>query len=140
MKTLLMLLLMLCCNNISKAQEITLFNSKGDAIAYIADDSDQTIYLFEGKPVAYIDGEDIYGFNGKHLGWWSKGIIRDQKGYAIGAKKGAISMSTNYEPYKGYKGYKPYKSYKEYAPYKPFESSSWSQESLKSFLLKGSSN
>ena len=51
------------------AKEITLFNSDGEAIAYIdAEDEDLTIYMWEGTPVAYLDpdGDDfnIYGFNG----------------------------------------------------------------------------
>jgi len=62
------------------AKEITLYNSEGEAVAYIdTDDEDLTIYLWNGKPVAYLEpnGDDynIYGFNGKHLGWYEDGII-----------------------------------------------------------------
>jgi hypothetical protein len=122
----------------TKAQEISLFNSKGSAVAYIyTDDDDLTIYLWGGKPVAYISNNNIYGFNGKHLGWWVEGIIRDHEGDAVGATKEATNMYTEYEPYKGYKEYKPYKSYKEYAPYKPYWSTSWSSTSFKMFLLEG---
>ena len=124
------------------AKEITLFDSDGEAIAYIdTDDEDLTIYLWNGKPVAYLvpDGDafNIYGFNGKHLGWFEDGIVRDHKGYVIGFKKGATSIYTKYEPYKSYKAYKPYKSYKEYAPYKPYYKSQFSGESLSLFLSKG---
>lgn len=126
------------CVSMTKAQEISLFNSQGKAVAYVnTDDDDLTIYLWGGKPVAYISNDNIYGFNGKHLGWWVKGIIRDHDGDAVGATKGATSMYTEYEPYKGYKEYKPYKSYKEYAPYKPYWSTSWSGGSFKMFLLQG---
>lgn len=100
-----------------------------------------TIYLWDGKPVAYLSRNDgdfhIYGFNGKHLGWYIKGIVRDHYGNAVGASKNATSMYTEYEPYKSYKQYKPYKSYKEYAPYKPYLSSSWSSTNFKLFLLQG---
>lgn len=101
----------------SKAQEITLFNSNGEPIAYIdADNADLTIYLWNGTPVAYLDptGDafNIYGFNGKHLGWYQDGIVRDHEGYEAGFKKGATSISTKYEPYKSYKQYNPYLSYK----------------------------
>jgi hypothetical protein len=73
----------------SKAEEITLFNSEGEAIAYIdADDDDLTIYLWNGTPVAYLDPSgdayNIYGFNGKHLGWFEDGIVRDHEGYGVG--------------------------------------------------------
>ncbi len=137
MKLLLISIFVLCFSQ-TKAQEISLFNSKGSAVAYVdTDDDDLTIYLWSGKPVAYISGENIYGFNGNHLGWWVKGIIRDHDGDAVGATKNATNMYTEYEPYKSYKEYKPYKSYKEYAPYKPYWSTSWSSGSFKMFLLQG---
>src|SRR5579864_6900639 len=69
-------------------EEVTLFNSKGKAIAYIAVSDDMTIYMWNGKPVAYMEpdkgatGFHVYGFNGKHLGWFVKGLIRDHEGDA----------------------------------------------------------
>ena len=135
---LLFITLMTICLTHTQAQEISMFNSKGIAVAYVnTDDDDLTIYLWSGKPVAYISNNNIYGFNGKHLGWWVKGLIRDHEGDVVGATKEVTNMYTEYEPYKGYKEYKPYKSYKEYAPYKPYWSSSWSSGSFKMFLLQG---
>lgn len=110
-------------------EEISLFNSDGDATAYIAVSDDLTIYLWSGEPVAYLkpsSGTDynVYGFNGKHLGWFSKGTIWDHDGNASCGVKGTLPH-TSYEPYKSYKQYKPYKSYTEYAPYRPYLSSSF---------------
>ena len=124
------------------AEEITLYNSKGEAVAYIdTDDEDIPIYLWNGTPVAYLvsdrDVFSIYGFNGKHLGWLEDGLICDHEGYVVGFLKGAISKYTQYEPYKSYKKYKPYKSYKEYAPYKPYLKKSFSSQTLSLFLLRG---
>jgi len=123
-----------------QSEEISLFNSKGKPIAYI-DTDDLTIYLWNGKPVAYLFSNDnklhIYGFNGKHLGWFVSGIIRDHEGDAVGFKEGAVNVYTEYEPYKAYKQYKPYKSYKEYAPYMPYLSTSWSNTPLSLFLAQG---
>lgn len=123
------------------AKQITLFDSDGDAIAYIDTNDDLTIYLWSGKPVAYLESKgsyfNIYGFNGKHLGWFEDGIIIDHKGYAVGFTKGSTNVPTKYEPYKSYKSMKPYKSYKEYAPYKPYCKSRFSIESLALFLSKG---
>ncbi len=94
MKPFLISLLALCFIQ-TKAQEISLFNSNGSPVAYVdTDDDDLTIYLWSGKPVAYISGDNIYGFNGKHLGWWVKGIIRDHDGDAVGCTKDATNMYT----------------------------------------------
>ena len=142
MKNTLILLVLLFSMNLSAQDEISLFNSDGDTTAYIdTEDDDLTIYLWGGKPVAYLhkkSGEfHVYGFNGNHLGWFIDGIIWDHEGDVVGAIKEATSMYTNYEPYKGYKEYKPYKGYKEYAPYKPYLSRSWSSMNFKLFLLQG---
>ena len=124
-------------------QEISLFNSDGDAVAYIdTNDEDNTIYLWNGTPVAYLSSDsnyyNIYGFNGNHLGWFEDGIVRNEDGDAVGFQEGAVSgVYTNYEPYKSYKQYKPYKSYKSYAPYKPYFSNSFSNESFILFLKRG---
>ena len=141
MKNLFFLLLFI--PSVCLSQEISLFNSDGDAVAYIdTDDEDNTIYLWNGTPVAYLSPEsnyyNIYGFNGNHLGWFEEGIVRDEDGDAVGFQKGAVSgVYTNYEPYKSYKKYKPYKSYKKYAPFKPYFSNSFSNESFVLFLKRG---
>jgi hypothetical protein len=122
--------------------EITLFDSGGNPVAYIdTADDDLTIYLWDGTPVAYIYPESnsyhIYGFNGNHLGWFKNGIVRDHDGYAVGATEDAFSGYTKYEPYKSYKKYKPYQSYRKYAPYEPYFKNSWSRTDLRLFLRNG---
>ena len=141
MKKLILLLLFIPL--VSLTQEISLFNSDGDAVAYIdTDDEDNTIYLWNGTPVAYLSAEsnyyNIYGFNGNHLGWFEDGIVRNEDGDAVGFQEGAVSgVYTNYEPYKSYKKYKPYKSFKSFAPFKPYFSNSFSNESFVLFLKRG---
>ena len=103
----------------SSVGETSLFDFKGRAVAYIAED--QTIYLWEGKPVAYLDGQakdglDIYGFNGKHLGWFKDGILYDNDGYAVGGIKETFRSPTQLEPIKGLKELKPLQSLKELEP------------------------
>ncbi len=124
------------------AEEISLFDSEGKPIAYIVTDDEFTIFMWDGTPVAYLhpknDQFNIYGFNGKHLGWIVDGIIRDHNGNAVGFIKGSVNMYTQYEPYKSYKKYKPYKSYKEYEPYMPYLTNTWSTISLSILLLQGS--
>ena len=113
------------------ADEISLFDSEKNASAYIDLDNELTIYLWSGKPVAYLHESNsrisVYGFNGKHLGWFESGVIWDSNGDALCATNDAVGGYTKYEPYKGYKQYKPYKNYKEYAPAKPYFSRKFSQ-------------
>src|SRR5690349_12549750 len=73
--------------------EIALFDGAGQPVAYIAPDDDLTIYLWNGHPVAYlskdspVDGFNVYGLNGHHLGWFSRGAIWDHSGNASCAIK-----------------------------------------------------
>lgn len=126
------------------AQEITLFDSDGEPKAYIdADDKEIPIYLWNGEPVAYLepvsryDYYNVYGFNGKHLGWFEGGLVIDHEGYVVGFIEGAVNKYTKYEPYKSYKKYLPYKSYTQYEPYKPNTKSYFSSTPLVLFLSAG---
>lgn len=143
MRKLLLLFLLCMVLQAMHAEEITLFGSDGAPVAYIdTGDGDIPIYMWDGLPVAYLtaakdDDYNIYGFNGKHLGWFSKGIIMDHDGYAVGFIRGVINIYTKYEPYKSYKKYKPYKNYKEYAPCKPYYRRTFSEMPLSLFLIRG---
>ena len=143
MKKLLCALFLFFTAGIAKAEEITLFNADGEPIAYIdAADTDLPIYMWDGTPVAYLFATDkdyfhIYGFNGKHLGWFENGLVIDHKGYRVGFQEGAVSKYTKYEPYKSYKKYKPYKAYRSYPPYKPYTQIRFSYNSLSLFLMAG---
>jgi hypothetical protein len=125
----------------SVSDETSLFDFRGRAVAYFSDE-DGTIYLWEGKPVAYLDdrrrdGQDIYGFNGKHLGWFRGGIAYDEDGNTVGGVKEAFTTPTQLEPLKGLKELRPLKSLKELRPLLPLLSKQWSELPLKYFLKEG---
>jgi len=66
---------------------ITLFSYDGNPVAYIADDPEHSIYLCNGTPVAYMVGNEVYGYNGIHLGWYENDIMWDLYGFRIGFSK-----------------------------------------------------
>jgi hypothetical protein len=123
-------------------EEISLFNSKGKPVAYIAVDDGKTIYSWSGKPEAYLEsdangkGFHVYGFNGKHLGWFVQGVIRDHDGDAACAIKERM-QTTELEPFKAFKEFKPFKAFKEFAPFRPAFSQSFSDTTCSLFLSKG---
>lgn len=125
------------------ANEVALYNAAGQATAYVADDA--TIYLWGGTPVAYLDLEgdrnsiSIYGYNGKHLGWFQQGILYGSDGKAAGAVKEAFATKTELPPLKGLKELKPLKGLKELKPLKPLFIKQWSQTPLKILLMSGTS-
>jgi len=79
----------------------------------------------------------VWGFNGKHLGWFEDGIIRDLKGYALGCIKGAVDINYNPQPLKGQKQLRPLKSLKELEPIKPLKIDEWSSLPLSLSLASG---
>ncbi|QZE15620.1 hypothetical protein K4L44_07250 [Halosquirtibacter laminarini] len=136
----LCLLLLLHIN--SQAEEITLYNSEGEPVAYIdTDDQDLPIFLWNGTAVAYLstedDGFDIYGYNGKHLGWYEEGLVYNHKGYIVGFKEGAMDIYTGFEGIKSIKDITPIKDFKEHAPFKPIYHDRFSNQSFALFLRRG---
>lgn len=109
--------------------ELSLFDRAGKAAAYVALDDELTIYLWSGKPVAYLEKDNegsfhVYGFNGKHLGWFANGVIWDQDGNASCATKSVLRITQN-EPFKAFKQFKPLKSFRKFAPFRPFLTNSF---------------
>jgi len=136
---------MLCTTTaaLGSEDEISLFDSSAKATAYVAEEL--TIYLWSGKPVAYLSEDDaggfhIYGFNGKHLGWFVAGVVRGHKGKAVGAVKEAFVTPPAFEPFKSFKQFKPFKAFKEFAPFRPMFTKIWSDIPFKLFLLQGASD
>lgn len=120
--------------------EITLFGPHGEPKAYVATSDDNTIYSFHGRPLAYVDeNSNVYGFNGRHLGWFEDGIIWDHRGLKVGFTSSACPAFTRFEPFKGFKQFKPFKAFKAFAPFKPFKSLSNSSTDLLTFLEEGAS-
>jgi hypothetical protein len=119
------------------AKEISLYDSDGEAVAYIDTSDDFTIYLWKGKPVAYLDNSSVYGFNGKHLGWFEDGIIWDRKGYGVGFVEGAVSKLTKLEKLKGLQQLTPLKSLQQLEPLEPLHRNSFSPIPLEIFLSMG---
>ncbi len=127
------------CSVARAERDISLFDHAGEPRAYIADDL--TIYLWTGEPLAYLvpspQKADIYSFEGKHLGWFERGVLRDHAGYGVGAVKNALIGVTSLEPLKGLKGLKPLKGIREVAPIKPIFGTEWSSIPLVVFLKTG---
>lgn len=138
---LLTLMTLLSFTLVVNAQQTSLFDSEGEARAYIDYGEDATIFMWDGTPVAFLekDGSDIcvFGFNGSFMGWYEDGIIYDKKGYAVGARKGATNMMTKMERMKSMQKMTPMRPMTPMTPMQPMWKSSWSITSLTEFLYFG---
>ena len=117
----------------------TLFNADGGSDVYISFSEDQpTVYLWTGKPVAYLassagGGFSVYGFNGKHLGWYVSGVVRDHEGRPVcGVYREVLNPKP--EPQKFLKQALPEKTSKQVAPLRPLYKRQWSSATCGLFL------
>lgn len=116
--------------------EITLFNKSGKPVAYIADDG-ETIYLWDGRPVAYLSDEKVYGWHGRQLGWFHNGTIFDIYGLRAGFIKTKSPIATEAEPVKSRKHLKPAKGERQTQVIKPILCYGYSNKSLEDLLEVG---
>lgn len=117
--------------------ETTLFNVQGQPVAYLSDDGEKIFYLWSGHTVAYVEGETLYGWNGKHLGWFADGVIRDLNGYRVGSVQEKCPSAPHDEPPKHVKLARYAKAEKHAASVRPTFSTEYSDENLEDFLKQG---
>ena len=118
--------------------ERTLYDAKGYPIAYIADDGERSIYLWNGHAVAYIDDRlNCHGWNGQHLGWVEDGILFDHQGRRVGYLKATCLNASHAEPAKGAKSLKQAKQAKGTPCTRPSRSTGVSNLALADFLQAG---
>lgn len=96
------------------------------------------IFLFNGAPVAYIEGDSIYAFYGTHLGWLIGGWIVDHEGdhvfFTEVAGPGPVKPLKELAPLKELKELFPLKDVKELKPLQPVIGLDWSPLTLEAFF------
>lgn len=117
--------------------EVVLCDKAGSPVAWLDRTDEMTIYLWSGKPVAYLSGKSVYGFNGDHLGWYASGSMYDGEGEIVAVARSDVGAKSKALPAKGAKGIKPIKAIKTLAPLEPLHKFTWSDLPTEAFLLKG---
>jgi 4-fold beta flower protein len=85
--------------------DTTIYDKNGEPVAYVADDYSGTIYLWEGEPVAYVYEEvHVYGFNGRHLGWFRNDVLYSPDGTRVGFTSSTCPISISKSPLKSKRG------------------------------------
>ena len=113
------------------------YDSHGKPIAYT--DDDEHIFLFSGKPVAYLYDELVYSFKGKQLGRFEKGWVRDLRGHCVfftedAEGSGPAKPAKHAKPAKSAKHAMPAKGARHAAHAKAADSVSWSNLSGAQFF------
>lgn len=125
------------------AEEIDLYDKNGNASAYIDLADEAVIWSWEGEAVAYLDEENVYGWNGTHLGWFEDDFLFDHKGYIVCVTDNTKSFSAlnkGFLPLKGLKPLKPLKGLQDFSPLKPIYKRQFSDIPCDYFLKEGALN
>ena len=106
-------------NRPAQGVELSLYDSSGVAVAYLTYDA--TIYSWLiGAPVAYLVDGHVYGFNGRHLGWYEDGVLISNEGTRCGFTAQKLQVQAQqFPPLKGMKEILPFKNYRDYPPTEP---------------------
>lgn len=106
------------------------YDNHGGPTAYTEDGVH--IYLFTGEPVAYLDRDAVYGYNGRQFGWFDNGWIRDLNGECVffsenARGSGPVKPVKHICPKKCIKHIKPIKCIKEIRRVRAVNHLGWSQ-------------
>jgi hypothetical protein len=118
--------------------EQILYDKKGEAVAYIATDYQEAIFLWDGRGVAYLYEENhVYGMNGRHLGWLINGILYDHDGARIGFTASTCPVPVGKRGPKGKRSVLPEVKPRWAAPPLPKPSFREAAQGLADFLVEG---
>jgi hypothetical protein len=120
--------------------ELTFYDVTGDAVAYC--DDKRHLYAFSGAALAYLDGDSVYSFDGRHLGWWSRGWVCDHHGASVFFTEAADSNGPQLparraRPSKALKMMPPLPQYQRARPVRMVNGASWSSRSGAHFFPAG---
>lgn len=115
------------------------YDCHGTPVAYTEDGIH--VFLFTGEPAAYFEQDAVYGYNGKQLGWFNNGWIRDLQGLCVffsenASGSGPVKPIKRICPIKSIKQIKPIKSIREIRRIRPINQLAWSPLSGKQFFAQ----
>jgi hypothetical protein len=117
--------------------ERALFNLRGEPVAYISKEARNTVYLYDGHPVAYLYSHHVYGFNGLHLGWFINGVVYDAAGERIGFTSATSPLPASKEPPKAKKYAVTKMKGRQESPPLPDLGFNYSEKDFEDFLKAG---
>ena len=104
------------------------FDRTGTAVCHSPDG--EHLYLWAGKPVAYIQDGRVYSFSGRLLGWFENGWLYDRANcpalFLPEAEGGPIKPVRKVKPVKGVRQVRPVKGVRQVTPVRPTRSLTWS--------------
>jgi hypothetical protein len=113
--------------------EVVFWDSAGRVVAH-KDEGDDVVFLWSGEPVAIVDDESVFAFDGRHLGWFLDGWIRDHAGNCVyftdEAAGGARRPRRHARPARGPRQSRPSRRTRQPRPARSARTTQWSALSV----------
>ena len=107
---------------------IEFFDRAGAAAAFSPDD--KSLFLWSGQPAAFIEGNEVYAYSGRFIGWVGNGWIVDDEGQRLLFESDAVGGPEKPNRQKravaGQRGRNPPREPSQSAPQRPAPSDTWS--------------
>ena len=115
----------------------TFYNSDGRAVAYIDNDG-ESVYLYDGSPVAFVVDDSIYAYGGQFLGWFADGWVTARNGQRVfftdEASGGPAKPARQVKPVRSVRRVRPVRDVREVRPAGRTRLMSWSDVSHEGFF------
>lgn len=112
------------------------YNKRGTPMVYTDNNTD--IFYFTGEAIAYIHEMSVFSYEGKHLGFFKDGWIRDNNGKCVLFTKGAIGgpekRMKDIAPVISQKGNIPSKKTREHKKIELIINQEWTEITVKEFF------
>jgi hypothetical protein len=109
------------------------YDRHGRAIAF-SDDDDEALYLWNGRPIAFLNDGKVYAYSGRFVGWFEHGWLRDRRARCVAftedAEGGPAKPARHARPARGVRRARPARGARQAAPARPARSTSWSDSTL----------
>ena len=108
---------------------LTFYDSSGTAVAHLDDDG-ESLYLYDGEPVAWLSEGSVFAYSGSYPGWFEDGWIYDRSGSpALFTDDASGGPRKPVRAVRGIRNVRAVRPVREVTPVRPVLSSSWSEVS-----------
>jgi 4-fold beta-flower domain-containing protein len=109
-----------------------LYSESWDVYCWL-DETSWRIISLRGNNLAFVAGNSVYNWHGRHIGWWQHGHMRDKKGavalFTAGATMlGVVTPVRAVRPVQPVEQVPPVRPAKQVKPAKPDDQMAWSKQ------------
>ncbi len=124
--------------NVNMNEVDIIYNRFGKPIYRLFDNG--RIVDFSGRSFGFLQGNSLYNYQGRHIGWYSNGIVRDHSGNVVGFGE-VVTDSIHpflpfkqFKPFAGFVQFEPFRPFLQFEPFRPFKSYLWSGVELENLF------